>query len=310
MPKLIIALDSQRLGALEDCLFRYDLRFNRNLDQGTTSLAIQKGSFMHELLRFYYLGRKGNEPVTEAEVYGPDGSDITIEFSEPLKPYDARDNAIPQARKKLVEISLSDEDAITEVLATFHEYVDYYSACTWKIIDVESPFSVVLFEDDVVRVVNNEEYSGLIILWEGIIDLEVMNAAGESFPVDHKTAGRRNYPEVLTNQFAGYAFKTDQKLVCVNQIEYKKGADKFHRPFLVYPNHIINRWCESVINTVVERYIPALNSGNYYRNIHACNTKFKCVFAEYCEADATSQKFLLNSKYTETKPWDPFNRDE
>lgn len=301
--KLIIALDSQRLGAL-DCLFRFDMRFNKHIDIADTSGAIKKGSFFHELLRYYYEGRGGL--LLEKEEHDGGTVEVTI---DPLEPYPARDNAVVLARQKIPEIGVNEDDII-ECISTFHEYVDHYAGESWKAINVESPFSVILYEDENFSAkIGSSEYQGLVILWEGIIDLEVLNG-NESFPVDHKTASRRNYPEVLNNQFMGYAFAKQSKIVAVNQIEFKKGSDKFHRPFLNYPNFLIDQWVESVVDAVYDKLIPALKRERWPRNHHACNQKFKCVFTDYCENDAQSRKFLLQMKYQVTKPWDPFSRDD
>lgn len=310
MEKFIIALDSQRLGAAQACLYKYKNRFIRNLDLSETSEAIKKGSFFHELLRYYYLGKSEIEPETIEEA-------MTGEIETPiakmpawennLAPFPARDQAVQLARLKISEIGIDEADII-EVLATFHEYVDHYAGEQWKVLNVESPFSVILYENDIPLVVRGVEYSGVMILWEGIIDLEV-EAHGSVFPVDHKTASRRNYPEPLNNQFMGYAFAKRSKMVNVNQIEFKKGADKFHRPFLSYPNHLIDAWVESVIDTVYGVLIPAIHKDKWSQNFHSCNQKFTCVFSDYCQADERTAEFLLKTKYRETKPWDPFSRD-
>jgi hypothetical protein len=293
--KLIIALDSQGLGSL-DCLYRYDMRFGKNIDIAETSDSIKKGSFFHELLRYYYEGKEGILSGSQP-------------YEEPKTPYQARDNAVVLARRKIPDIGIN-QDLATEVLATFHEYVDHYAGETWKAAHVESPFSVILFEDpNFIACIDGIDYEGLVILWEGIIDLEVQNDF-EYFPVDHKTASRRNYPEVLNNQFMGYAFAKQSRIICVNQIEFKKSPDKFHRVFLSYPDYLVDQWVESVIDAVYDKLIPAVKKNKWPRNHHACNQKFKCVFHDYCENDETTRKFLLQTKYTVTKPWDPFSRDE
>ena len=290
MDKFIIALDSQRLGAL-DCLRRYNLRFNTNLDRNETSEGIQKGALFHELLRYYYIGRAGLQEVPEL-----------------LTPYQARDSAIIQAREKIPEIGIQDDDTII-CISTFHEYVEHYASEQWQVNSIEAPFSVILHEDDNPFFMNATEYSGLVILWEGIIDLGV-TASGETFPVDHKTASRRNYPDELNNQFMGYAFAMQSRQVVVNQIEFKKNPDKFNREFLAYPNFLIDDWVESVVETVKFRLLRAIERDKWAPNFHACNQKFQCVFTKLCKADKQSKKFLMSTNYAVTKPWDVFSRDE
>lgn len=287
--KLVIALDSQRLGAL-DCLRRYDNRFNKNLDRNETSEGIQKGALFHELLRYYYIGRAALDIAPES-----------------MTPYAARDAAIVQAREKIPEIGIDETDIIT-CISTFHEYVEHYSSEQWQVDNIESPFSVIMYEDDEPIFCNGKMHSGIIILWEGIIDLEV-TAANESFPVDHKTASRRNYPDELNNQFMGYAFAKQARQVVVNQIEFKKSPDKFNREFLAYPNFLIDDWVESVVEAVKYRLVPAISRNKWSPNFHACNQKFQCVFTKLCKADEQSKKFLMNTAYAVTKPWDVFSRD-
>lgn len=305
--KLIIALDSQRFSAAQGCLFRFNMRFNKHIDKADTSTAISKGTLFHELLRYYYFGRMKIETpeflVTKENL--PEG----LTLLNNLTPFESERQAVPIARRKIPELTI-DEDSIIEVISTFSAYVQHYAGEPWEILNVESPFSVILYEDDKPRVVAGVEYSGLVILWEGIIDLEVRNDNGDIYPIDHKTASRRNYPDELNNQFHGYVFAKGSKMMVVNQIEFKKSPDKFNREFLVYPSYMVDNWVQSVIDTVERKLIPAISDDYWYREMHDCNQKFQCVFTDYCKADKVSQKFLLQTKYKETKPWDPFSRDE
>lgn len=271
--KIIVALDSMQLGFIQSCLRKYHLRHNLLIDSREHSQGINKGILGHEFLRFYYIARRANETIKQA-----------------------REEGITHGRKKIPELDLED-DAITDVTRKFIEYTNVYSGETYEIIDVEQPFSVDLYEDD-----------GLIIVWEGIIDLFAKHGA-EFLVVDHKTGSRKDYWDPLHNQLVGYATVKGTKLVMINEVIFVKGVNEgFHRSPLTMTAEITNLFRESTVASV-KNYL-AYAAANYYPpNMHSCNSgKFGCSFRDFCKADVRTQEWLMKTQYKYTTKWDPFQR--
>lgn len=271
--KIIVALDSMQLGFIQACLRKYDLRHNKLIDSREHSQGINKGILMHEYLRFYYVAKRGGATIKQA-----------------------REEGITHGRKKIPELDLDDE-AITDTTRKFIEYTNVYAGETFEILDIEQPFSVDLYEDD-----------GLIIVWEGIRDLDI-RLGTEDMVYDHKTASRKDYWDPLHNQIIGYAFAKNTKLVVMNEIVFVKGVNEgFHRSPLTITPDIMKLWRESTINSV-KNFLVYAAIDYYPPNVHSCNSgKFGCTFRDFCKADDRTREWLMKTQYKLTTKWDPFTR--
>lgn len=270
--KIIVALDSMQLGFIQACLRKYDLRHNKLIESREKGKGINKGSLMHEFLRYYYTAKR-------------DGA-----FSK-----QAVEEGITHGRKKIPEFDLEDED-ITDVTRKFIEYGNKYTNEAIEILDIEQPFSLDLYEDD-----------HLVIVWEGIRDLDV-RLAGEDYVWDHKTASRKGNWDELHNQLIGYAYSRPCKLLIINEIVFVKGVGEgFYRHPLTMSRDIINLWRESTIASV-KNYLAYAAIDYYPPNVHSCNQMFGCGFKDFCKADERTREWLMKTQYHYTTKWDPFQR--
>jgi PD-(D/E)XK nuclease superfamily len=278
--KIIIALDATQLDAMQDCLYKFDLRHGENrpeeqryIEPMELNQGIKKGKLFHDFMEYYYKARRDGEGVGKA-----------------------RADAVTTNRPRF-HLSGLEEDQIKEVVMAFILYTENYGNELFTILDVERPFSVTLHEDD-----------NLAIIWEGICDLRVLiQSIEEKQTIDHKTGSRKNYYDEQTNQFLGYSFASGDKVVVINEIVFTK-TPSFNRQPLSFNSLMIERWRESVIDTVRE-YLLYRELNHFPRRIRSCNLKYPCVFNKWCKADEDTQRWLLKTDYKAGKPWDPFNRD-
>lgn len=277
--QIIVALDATQLDTMQDCLYKFDLRHGdgreesqRYIEPLELNKGIKKGKLYHDFMEYYYKARRDGEGVGKS-----------------------RSDAVTTNRPRFHLTGLED-DEIKQVITAFILYTEAYPNENFEIIDVERPFSVTLHETD-----------SLIIMWEGIVDLRYnISAIDEKQTMDHKTGSRKNYYDEQTNQFLGYSFASGDKVVVINEIVFTKDPS-FNRQPLSYNPLMIERWKESVVDTVQE-YLLYHQLGKFPRRIRSCNLKYPCIFNKWCKADEDTQRWLLKTDYKTGKRWDPFDR--
>jgi len=276
-----IALDSQILNTLCSCPRKVRLEFLQNWRPTEKAEALEKGDLMHRMLAHYYQGRK-------------DGH----------KPYDTVNEAVEIARRASVDMDLN-ESTVDENIKQFKSYALWYQSDGWEPLEIERPFSKVLYEREDV-----EGKEGLRVLYEGVIDLITKTPHG-IFVTDHKTASRRSTPSKLSNQFMGYAWATDSSNFIVNRIGFQKTLgeqERFQRVMLSYNSPIIEEWKEQAIywTRVLVNYI---DTGYFPPNFTSCDKYSGCIFQKVCEAIPEVREFKLMTNFYVGEPWSPHTRD-
>ena len=158
-----IALDSQILNTVQACARKANLEFLQNWRPTQKAEALEKGDLMHRMLAHYYRSRMANRQDLSKVI----------------------DEAIEIARIASVDMDLN-ESTIEENTFQFKEYALHYQSDAWRPLEVERPFSKVLYrrDDEVVWRVGDVIATegtpgatgtvvreGLQILYEGVIDL-------------------------------------------------------------------------------------------------------------------------------------------
>jgi hypothetical protein len=297
-----IALDSQILNTVQACARKANLEFLQNWRPTEKAEALEKGDLMHRMLAHLYRARMKQR------------TDLGKVIEE----------AIEIAHVAAVDMSLTDS-TVDENTKQFKEYAIHYQNDGWKPLEVERPFSKVLYrrEDEVVWRVGDVVATegtpgaqgtvvkeGLQILYEGVIDL-VADTPHGIFVVDHKTASRRSTPTKLSNQFMGYCWATGSYNFVVNRIGFQKTLsvnERFQRPFLSYNKQILDEWAQSAIywTKVLVGYI---DTGYFPPNFTSCDKYSGCIFQGVCEAIPEVREFKLQSNFYVGEPWSPHTRD-
>lgn len=297
-----IALDSQILNTVCACGRKAYYEFLQNWRPTEKAEALEKGDLMHRMLAHYYRARQANRTDTAKVVA----------------------EAVELAHVAFVDMDLT-ESTFEENVKQFKEYALFYSNDGWRPLEVERPFSKVLYrrEDEVLWRVGDVIATkdtlgaeptvlkeGLQILYEGVIDL-ITDTPHGIFVVDHKTASRRSTPSKLSNQFMGYSWATGSYNFIVNRIGFQKTLppkERFQRPFLSYNPQILKEWAEQAIywTKVLVNYI---DSDYFPPNFTSCDKYSGCIFQKICEAIPDVREFKLQTNFYIGEPWSPHTRD-
>lgn len=298
-----IALDSQILNGIQLCARKVNFEFLQNWRPTEKAEALEKGDLMHRMLAHYYRGRMANR------------TDIS----------NVIDEAVEKARVASIDMDLS-ESTVDENIKQFKEYALFYQNDGWRPLEVERPFSKVLFrrDDEVIwrvgDVVATEATpgaektvlsEGLQILYEGVIDL-IADTPHGIFVVDHKTASRRSTPSKLSNQFMGYSWATGSFNFVVNRIGFQKtlsAQERFQRPFLSYNKQILDEWAQNAIYWT-KMLVHYIDTGFFPPNFTSCDKYAGCIFQKVCESIPEVREFKLQANFYVGEPWSPHTRDK
>jgi len=284
-----IPLDSQILNTLQACGRKVNLEFFKNWRPTEKAEALEKGDLMHKMLAHYYRGRK--------EGRTKESSQHSILITECVEV------GRRAAATMSISVSTSEED-----IRQFKENILFWQQDGWDILDVEQPFSKVIYERP-----DTEEREGLRIIYEGIIDLVVVNPSPYGvFIVDHKTASRRSTPSKLSNQFMGYAWALDVNHVIINRIGFQKTlgtSERFQRILLSYEKDLIKEWVRSTIYWV-HVLVGYIDQDYFPPNFTSCDKYSGCIFSQVCSSVPDVRDFKLQAFYFEGKPWSPHTRDD
>lgn len=275
MAKINIVLDATLLDAYCHCPCYFDYRHNKNKTTDILAKPLDQGSVMHHGLEAYYLGIKNQ-----------------LKFESCL------DNALKSIRVALTDSDLTPPQG-DRCLAVMEEY-----AIRWRIEDrgwvisaVEQPFSFVLYEDEIIR-----------IIMIGKIDLLWSNHKYTDLPMDHKTYERDFELSRISNQFTCYATATDSNYLVVNRVGFQtsiKPEIKHKRVPLSYDPTFKEQWKRNVIKWAY-RYYDSCTDNDWPMNSTSC---FKynrmCVYKDICETSGEENKiYKLNTNFKTSEPWD------
>lgn len=277
--KLIIKADSQILNSIDLCGERYKLEHVFHRRPVDKAIALSRGDAMHRMLAHYYRAKRddiyrGRESITISE-------------------------ALEIGREACAELSLAVQEFEDEDIPTFKAYILRYQYDGWEVEFVEEPFSTILYDSPELQ-----------IIWEGVIDLGVIDPKGQRLTVDHKTEQRRSHPYALSNQFEGYAFASKRPVV-INKVGFQQtleDKERFRRYFFEYSEALINEWKRDAVNSF-RKAIRWHEEGYFPRNRTSCDKYAGCIFQKVCKEEPEVREHKLRAYYFVDKPWDPYTRD-
>ena len=292
--KLIVKLDSQILDGMSSCGELYRLAYVENWRPNKRPPALERGGTMHKMLDFYYSQRKEGRGKLE---------DHAALVQETLVV-----GRLAMAKTDIDNDDFEDDETV------FKNYILRWQYDGWEILEVEQPFSFVLHEDDKPIVVGGVRYLGLIIIYEGIVDLRVVDPKLGQIVVDTKTESRKFNPFILNNQFQGYEMAFNVPVV-VNKVGYQKSLpdnERFRRIIHQSGPLLLEEWKQDVVYTV--RTAIGWHNDDYFpRNRTSCFKGFSaCFYQMVCkEAEAGDgvREHKLTAYFHKEKPWDPYTRD-
>lgn len=279
MDKLIVAIDSTKLNALQLCARKYDLVFNNALSPLSKPEHLERGDLMHKTLQYYYVLRKYRTRWAQNNRTHADIVKICLKIGEHYA----------------IKLQLDPEE-VGAVLFQFTEYCEHYEHDGWdRIISVEQIGSFVLYED-------NE----IVIIYDMKMDLVLQLDNNLIIPVDHKTVKQRKPPEQLSNQFIGYCYGLGVNNVMINRIGFQKTLkreERFQRFTLSYPNAVLEEWRNNTI-WWIKQLLNHIDTDFYPANFTSCDKWGGCVFQTACGKEPIARDVELLRSFDVAEHWD------
>lgn len=277
--KKTVIIDSQILTTFSRCEREFDYRFLQILEPTSKEENLEVGSLMHVMLKVYYCLKRAGK-FTHAEC-----RNLAVEI------------AGVHAVKTEVDVTYTEE-----LSEHFKLYADHYQHETWIPLNIEEPFTFILYEDE-----------GLRILYFGVMDLYIENF-GQRYPVDHKTERRTSDPLELDNQFLGYCAATGSKVLYVNKVglqKSKKVEERFRRVPLSYTQNRIDEW-KAVSVYRAKQYLHALEEHAFPPRYTGClRFNKKCRYYDLCNTDSgDARDWKAKENFQKGKEWNPYTRDD
>lgn len=274
MPVNII-LDATMLDTFQSCPAKFNYRFKHNKVTLVKAKPLDRGTLVHNGLEIYFkhLQKDNNwgaavDALREAMLATSHESDLSIE-----------------------DIHRSIE-VVTESCQ-----VQKNRDLRFEILAVESSFSYLLHEDEMIRVI-----------MMGKIDLLVNFMDYQNLPIDHKTY-ERDFPlRRRTNQFCNYANAVASNYLFVNRIGFQtsiKPEVKHKFVPLSYDPVFLDQWKSNVVKWCYQ-YLECEATGEFPMNDTSCDKYNRlCEYNEICDTSGEEVKvWKLNVNFNTAEPWD------
>lgn len=308
-----VIMDSQILTSLMNCGRLSDFRFNHNfLSINGKSNSLECGSITHMFMEYYYksiikgVGREEAKgfAFAAAEMYiqsciGCRDFVSTPEIKKP--PCGHKPREFPGVRNTPKD-SEGYKTGWQWVLDTCEQYCIHYRNDHWVPLETEVVKSVVLYEDDEIR-----------ILWKAKLDLVADTNQG-IYPVDHKTMKQRRDTCSMNNQFMGQCLIMNTRNVFINKIGFQttlKPEDKFTRPPMSYSAARLFEWQSETLPYYAKLLLMYSETGHFPPNFTSCEGKYgNCQFLSVCESDPGMREEEIKRLFVVGPEWNPTNEDD
>lgn len=181
------------------------------------------------------------------------------------------------------------------------DYSNFWKQESIEIVGVEQPYSIVLYEDDDFRLIN-----------EGKIDLIIkLLSNGQQIVWDHKCGKAQEHPP-LDNQVFSYALATDCRTFQYNVVGMGKtveGSKAFKRQTVTIYKPNLDEWvrdqvyhAQRLLQNMADNYFPADFTG--------CVRRGKCPFLTVCIGPPDGREDNLKNKFRKADPHDLFAKEE
>lgn len=272
---LIFSTSASTLDAIDRCGMYFNYSKRLRIRPVTKKKGMDYGGLFHFMLHPYRFGLIKN--VRDHHLEHPFSRLLGLE----------RFNLIRICRElgRIKSMSTNLEAADREdCIERFGEYVMYYGPRDkFEVLEVEQPFSKILFESDT-----------LVVLYEGIMDMLVLDPNWGQVPYDSKTASWGDEAETR-NQFLGscWAFGSDKFVI---DKVFKRKEKPFERRVLSYMKESIDEWQQDAITTAMKG-IQFLQNDFFPRQRFACDAKGQCDYLEACRTQPSSREFKIGAFY-------------
>jgi len=289
-PKEIFKVSASSLVSIDQCGQLYEYSKVKRLRPAKTKRALDYGSLMHFMLHPYRFGQIKDIKDHHLEspyhrVLGLTKFDLVRVCAELGRVKSLTTDLIPEDREACIE--------------QFMEYVSYYSSKDkYEVLEVEQPFSKVLYEND-----------SLVILYEGIMDMLVYDPDWGNVPYDTKTGGwDRNRPPT-EHQLQGTCWAFNSNKFVIDKVLTVKD-EPFRRQVFSYMDEHIEEWRIDAIQTALKG-VGYIKNDYFPRHRSGCGMFGGCDFLRACKTNPSSREYELNTFFSaDTKEFYLYSKDE
>jgi hypothetical protein len=267
-----LVISPSGLTTFEVCTQLFDYAHNQRLVSVEANFPKDFGIYTHTLLETYYNIIKSGENWGEA---------LKLTRAKHERDYLQADGVSVEIHHKALD--------------KLFKYANYWKAERWRPLEVEKKFSIIIYEDDYLR-----------IIIEGKIDLIVEQGMDDIIVVDHKTGQAREHPALDNAPFA-YCLATDRRVFVYNILATKDGpANKvFDRQVCRYTKSQLEEWTADVVDHG-KRMVQHLAENRWPKVLTGCTRFGKCDFYRVCYGPPEGRQYILDNFFKKGKPHDLF----
>ena len=183
------------------------------------------------------------------------------------------------------------------------QYHRHYRNDHWVPLEVEVVKSMVLYEDDEIRV-----------MWKSKLDL-ISDTNQGIFPIDHKTMKQNRDTNSMNNQFMGQCRIMNTNNVFINKFGFQttlKPEEKFKRINVPYSNSRLLEWQGTIVPYYAKLLLMYAEMEYYPPNFSNCEGKYgNCPFYKTaCSLDPDDRERGLKNNFVVGPEWNPTNDED
>lgn len=276
--KIHVTLSPSTINLIQTCWRKFQYEKIQGLRTIHSNTALETGDLYHKYLEAYYNGKISGRAQNITE-------------------------SLTEGRVHATRLNLSPSEII-EIETIFKNYCLHYSSESWKPIAVEKPFSSP-------EPIHETEH--FIFFLEFKTDLIVENN-GEILAVDHKSKGKKSYPNKLNHQYIATCFGLGINKLVENVI-YKQNtmdgskltfSDRFPRRIMEYTDAELDNWHDEMID-LCDDYEKRVSANKFPINYTSCDKFGGCTFSSICSEPLDEMReYKLKRDFKVSEPFDIF----
>lgn len=286
--KRVFTVSASSLDSIEKCGKYFELEKVQRLEPMKVARPLEYGSLGHFMLHPYYFGQI--KDVKDHHLDHPYAKLLGKSHKDLI------DLAIQIGTLFSLNTDLSVEDREQQI-NRFREYTHYWGTGTFTPLEVETAFSVTLFDSPHLQ-----------ILFEGIADLIVNDPKEGIYPIDHKFMSRDSHKAETGHQIVGTCWALKTKIFKINKILERKENPFVREVYTVDPEQS-EEWAEDAVNTAM-RAIFYLDEQHFPRQRNSCDNYGGCKFLKICGSLPSLRDVKIDSFYrVKQEKHDLYNKD-